>query len=158
MIKAEKKSDLLSPLPPGGGKGEGISEISVKIWRKKLPHNQNLVDRIQTLRDNPTPGEHQLWSLIEETRPEGFEFRRQHPIGSYIADFYCPVHKCVIEIDSPSPGSSQEYDLKRDRYMTQLGITVFRFTEEDAQSNPEAILETVVSHCGSSLPLTPSGE
>lgn len=51
------------------------------------------------LRRDPTVGETRLWSWLRDRRLAGFKFRRQHPIGRYVVDFYCPQARLVVEID-----------------------------------------------------------
>jgi len=68
-------------------------------------------DRRKDLRNNSTPQEDILWSKLKHSQL-GFKFRRQHSIGGYIVDFYCPSKKLVIEIDGPAHllKENREYD------------------------------------------------
>jgi very-short-patch-repair endonuclease len=68
------------------------------------------------LRRNMTPSEQKLWQCLRAGRLEGFHFRRQQIIGSYIVDFYCHKSRLVIELDGRSHLDHQEYDLERDEY------------------------------------------
>jgi very-short-patch-repair endonuclease len=71
----------------------------------------------------------------------GVKFRRQHGIGHYIADFYCPELKLVIEVDGDSHSSAdaQTYDAIRNDFMVSLGITTLRFTNDEVMHNIEGI-------------------
>ncbi len=73
-----------------------------------------------------TDAERLLWSKIRRKQLKGFQFYRQKIIGNYIADFYCPELKLVIEVDGGQHYSAEgrENDLTRDAYMTGVGITV----------------------------------
>lgn len=72
----------------------------------------------KTLRDSQTPQERKLWEFLR-FKPNGFKFRRQHPFGDYILDFYCHRSKLVIELDGPQHKSNLEYD--NDRTKVILG-------------------------------------
>lgn len=89
-------------------------------------------ERRKRLRNSPTFNEVILWNLLKGSGI-GFKFRRQAGIGPYIADFYCPSKKLVVELDGPSHllPESKAYDAERDDYMKALGIRVLRFTNEE---------------------------
>jgi len=73
-----------------------------------------------------TPPEVKLWALLRRS-PSGIKFRRQHPIGVYVADFYCPAAKLVIEIDGQIHDFTSDRDKARDDYMRELGLISFEF-------------------------------
>ena len=71
--------------------------------------------RATYMRRNPTPAEDRLWRLLRGRQVGGFHFRRQHPIGRFIVDFYCAMARLVIEVDGSvhnQPGYD-EYDSQR---------------------------------------------
>jgi very-short-patch-repair endonuclease len=84
------------------------------------------------LRKNETVAEKALWSRLNRNQVLGLQFRRQHPINMFIADFFCPKIKLVIEVD----GSIHEipeyktHDNGRSDFLNDHGITVIRFTNE----------------------------
>lgn len=88
-----------------------------KLWARKLRKNQTVCERI-------------VWEKIKGKRT-GYKFRRQAIILGYIADFYCPSKRLVIEIDGSSHDEKQEYDAHRDKVMGEVGIKVLRFKNED---------------------------
>lgn len=97
------------------------------------------------LRNNLTPSEAVLWTSLQKKQLDGRKFRRQHSIGKYIVDFYCPAEKIAIELDgaghyTPEGGA---YDVERDNYIGNLGITVLRYENRDIYNNLEAVLEDV---------------
>jgi len=92
-----------------------------------------------------TDAERLLWSKIRRKQLKGFQFYRQKIIGNYIADFYCPELKLVIEVDGGQHyrAEGRENDCMRDAYMTGAGITVVRFSDRDVLKNLEAVLEEI---------------
>ena len=92
--------------------------------------------------------EQKVWALLRGSRIDGHKFRRQHPVGPYIADFACDRLRLIIEID----GGVHERDdvVTRDHFrqidLEQLDWTVLRFTNSQALSEPEQIVEAVRSH------------
>ena len=92
-----------------------------------------------------TDAEKLLWSKIRRKQLKGFQFYRQKIIGNYIADFYCPELKLVIEVDGGQHYSAEgrENDHMRDAYMTRAGITVVRFSDRDVLKNLEAVMEEI---------------
>ena len=67
-----------------------------------------------------------LWQLLRK-RPGGFKFRRQHPLTPYVADFYCPAAKVVIEIDGEAHnmGDRPQHDARRDSWLRERGFRVY---------------------------------
>ena len=81
-----------------------------------------------------------LWRLLKQTRGH-LRFRRQHPIGAYVADFYCPRAKLVIEIDGASHDFSQPRDLRRDAYLKALALRVIRISAPDVMADPDGVAD-----------------
>lgn len=94
------------------------------------------------MRNNPTDAEMQLWNQIRTFRSQGFVFRRQHPIGIFIADFYFHKLKLVIEVDGEIHNSEEarEHDDGRTGDLERSGIRVLRFTNKQVISNQEYVL------------------
>jgi very-short-patch-repair endonuclease len=92
-----------------------------------------------------TDAEKLLWSKIRSKQLKGLQFYRQKIIGNYIADFYCPTLKLVIEVDGGQHYSAEgkDNDRMRDAYMSGAGITVIRFSDRDVLKNLEAVLEEI---------------
>lgn len=72
----------------------------------------------------------------------GVRFRRQHPIGPYIADFVCLSHRIVVELDG-SQHRDRHYDQVRDAYMAESGWTVLRFWTWDVVGNLDGVLNAI---------------
>jgi very-short-patch-repair endonuclease len=87
-----------------------------------------------------------LWRLLRLKRRE-LRFRRQHPIGPYVADFYCPAAKTVIELDGAAHDWRQDADGSRDAYMKSLGLNVVRIGAADVLADPEAVADGIYRLC-----------
>lgn len=89
-----------------------------------------------------------LWQILR-TRPQGLKFRRQHPVGPYVLDFYCPAVKLGIEIDGIAHDMSDhpERDTRRDDWLKEQGIAVLRISARDVLAAPETVAEMLVHHC-----------
>jgi very-short-patch-repair endonuclease len=98
--------------------------------------------RRKQLRNNLTPAEAALWECIKNSQLKGKKFRRQHSIGSYIVDFYCPELKLVIELDGQSHDSNDQYlyDQRRTNFLFKNGIKVIRFENKDVLKNLDGVL------------------
>jgi very-short-patch-repair endonuclease len=100
------------------------------------------------LRTKLTPAEAFLWKQIQNSKFENQKFRRQHSIGNYIVDFYCPKQQLAIELDGEVHNSeaAQVCDEERDLFISYYGILVLRFENKQVFDNLEAVLETIKSH------------
>jgi len=107
-----------------------------------LPYNKNLKNFARQLRSNQTEAETYLWQRVRKRQLKNCRFYRQRIICNYIADFYCPDAKLVIEIDGgqhyEAPGITK--DAKRDGHLAELGITVIRVSAREVFENIEGIL------------------
>jgi adenine-specific DNA-methyltransferase len=105
-------------------------------------------ERSRELRRELSPAERKLWSALRGQRL-GVKFRRQHPIGSYIADFYSREAHLVVEVDGSQHFSheSQVYDAERDAAMRALGLDVLRFTTRDVETNLEGVYLAIQNQC-----------
>jgi len=113
----------------------------------KLIHNiKKLLPRRKELRNKSTPEEILLWLQLKNSKT-GFKFRRQHSIGGYIADFYCPEKKLIVEIDGPQhfKKENREYDLVRSNYFEGLDIKVLRFTNKEVSTETQKVLRCILS-------------
>src|SRR6185436_11531089 len=87
------------------------------------------------LRQNQTEAEAKLWSRLRAHRMAGVQFRRQHAIGNYVADFCSPRRKLIIEVDGSQHLNQSEYDSERTRYLEAKGYRVIRFWNNDVMNN-----------------------
>jgi cyclase len=107
----------------------------------------NLIfENAKILRKNMTGAEKILWFYLKQN-VRGFKFRRQHPLGLYIADFYCHKAKLVIEIDGSIHGREEikDYDLERQRSLEEDGLKVIRFTNDDIHNDIQAVINKIES-------------
>ena len=109
---------------------------------------QTLVSRAREMRKEMPVAEALLWNRLRGDRL-GLRFRRQHRIGSYIADFYADAAKLVIEVDGDSHDERAEYDEKRTYWMSQRGLTVVRYTNEEVLKNLDAVAQSIADLCTS---------
>ena len=111
----------------------------------RLHNRKVLKTRRKALRNHSTPAEAGLWTLLKHRRFDGLKFRRQHSIGPYILDFYCPAKKLAIELDGAvhNDPMRQEYDYKRNLYLQGWGILVFRCENRALYEDPEGVLEAL---------------
>jgi very-short-patch-repair endonuclease len=94
-------------------------------------------------RRNMSPPEVRLWALLRRS-PEGVGFRRQHPIGPYVADFYCAAAKLIIEVDGQSHDFTAQRDDARDAYMRDLGLRVLRIPASDIMRDAISVADGVI--------------
>jgi very-short-patch-repair endonuclease len=84
-----------------------------------------------------TPAENRFWQYVRSRKMEGYKFRRQHPIGKFIVDFYCHRLRLVVEIDGSihELNHIKKYDLEREARLKELGLSILRFSNEDVFYN-----------------------
>src|SRR5213075_2307472 len=97
--------------------------------------NYLVFELAKDLRKNMTEAEKILWMHLRE-RISSLKFRRQHPIGIYIADFYCHKIKLIIEVDGEihDEPETKKYDEKREKDLKELGYLIIRFTNKRSLS------------------------
>ncbi len=112
---------------------------------EKLNNHKYLKEFRKELRNNATKSESQLWKALQKSQLEGRKFRRQHSIGNYIVDFYCPKEKLIVELDGQVHKNSVngEYDNKRTKYLEGLEIKVLRFENYLVFEQLDMILEAI---------------
>lgn len=113
---------------------------------KTINNIKKLFYRRKELRNNSTPQEILLWLKLKNSQI-GLKFRRQHSIGGYIVDFYCPSKKLVIEIDGSQHfvKDNQEYDKTRTEFFEGLSVIVLRFTNAEINTNIDGVLQKIIT-------------
>lgn len=98
-----------------------------------MKHNPDSVRRAREGRKDQTSAETKLWSLLRDRRLIKRKFRRQHPIGPWVADFACSAIKLVIEVDGPSHDTpdQQTWDAMKTEYLRAAGWRVMRIKNAD---------------------------
>lgn len=105
---------------------------------------RTLIAHARRLRHESTDAETRLWRRLRG-KQLGVRFRRQHPIGGYIVDVYCPQARLVIELDGGGHASEEQRrsDERRDRALRQRGLTVLRVWNPDVVERMDAVLEQI---------------
>ena len=99
--------------------------------------------RARHLRKNQTDAERNLWQRIRRRQIGGYRFRRQHPIGNYIVDFFCFEKGLVIEIDGGQHLEQADYDRERTNWLESQGYRVLRFWNNEVQDEVEAVVQEI---------------
>jgi very-short-patch-repair endonuclease len=122
-----------SSRPPSPARGEGNESAAPEAFPR------NAVTRARELRSRMTDAERKLWFALRDRRFATFKFRRQVPIGRYIADFICFESRLIIEVDGGQHADSTT-DGERDRWFAANNFVVLRFWNNDVLSNLEGVL------------------
>ncbi len=99
--------------------------------------------KAKDLRKNQTNAELKLWQHLRANRFYGLKFKRQQPIGKYIADFICFEHKIIIELDGSQHFNNKDYDNDRTKFLNNAGFKVIRIWNNDIFENIEGVLEQI---------------
>lgn len=112
---------------------------------KRLNNLPSLKHFRRKLRSHMTPAEAKLWTYLKGKQLEGRKFRRQHGVGHYILDFFCPSSKLAIELDGQAHSSAMaaEYDHERTLFLQATNIRVIRFENRTVFDHPEWVLEQI---------------
>jgi len=110
-----------------------------------LRYNPRLKGRARSLRANLTDAEQRLWARLCRKQVLGVQFYRQKPIGNYIADFYAPAARLVVEVDGSQHVESEhaEHDRRRTAYLKQMGLRVLRYTDWQVLLELDPVLEDI---------------
>jgi very-short-patch-repair endonuclease len=111
-------------------------------WHTPVGTWSVLKDAVRENRHRSTLAERVLWARLRGSQL-GVRFRRQHAIGSYIADFYAGSAKLVVEVDGEIHRSQVEADRDRDEYLEAAGMKVLRFTNEEVINQTDAVVEKI---------------
>jgi very-short-patch-repair endonuclease len=98
------------------------------------------------LRKRQTPAERAMWRVLRDRRLSGLKFRRQFPVGPFVADFCCHEFKLLIELDGEVHTNEQGIarDLERDAYLKGLGFTILRFPNQRVFENADGITAEIL--------------
>lgn len=129
-----KKCPLSPTLPLEGGGSKHPQQYSKFAMIKA-----------KDLRKNQTDAELKLWQHLRANRFYGLKFKRQQPIGKYIADFICFEHKIIIELDGSQHFDNKDYDNDRTKFLNNAGYKVIRIWNNDIFENIEGVLEYITN-------------
>lgn len=111
-----------------------------------------MLARARQLRKDSSRPERILWNIVRNRTLDGLKFRRQQPIGPYVADFFCEAARLVVELDGISHDDQEDYDVARDRYMRSLGLDVLRIQINDLLKDRSGVAEAILRLAQSRLP------
>lgn len=97
-----------------------------------------------------TQAEQILWKNLRHRRLRGLKFRRQHPIGPYIVDFYCTQHRLIVELDGGMHEMQKEQDRQRSSQLAAYGYRILRIKNHEVESDLESVLARIAEACGNS--------
>jgi very-short-patch-repair endonuclease len=129
----ERRAPL--PSPPAG---EGASRL-----RREAGEGAVATSRARELRSRMTDAERKLWFALRDRRFANFKFRRQVPLGPFIADFVCFDARLVVEVDGGQHAESRS-DERRDQWFVANGFVVRRFWNNDVLENLEGVLTSIL--------------
>ncbi|WP_405383838.1 vitamin B12 dependent-methionine synthase activation domain-containing protein [Maribacter sp. LLG6340-A2] len=132
----EEEKLKAAPQPP---KGE-------QHWKTANPVMYKLLkEHASRMRNQPTTAEKMLWNALSNKNLGGFKFRRQHIIGSYIADFICLKQNLIVEVDGSihQLPENKDSDAERTAWLEAEGYTVLRFTNDEVLGNLNQVLEKI---------------
>ncbi len=112
----------------------------------RLHNRRELKPFRKSLRNNATAAEATLWKMLKNKQVGGYKFRRQHSVGIYTVDFYCPSLQLAIELDGETHAGLTNIarDTERDEQLNQHGITVFRYENRWVFEYPEVIKNDIL--------------
>ncbi|MDR1167501.1 MAG: 4-(cytidine 5'-diphospho)-2-C-methyl-D-erythritol kinase [Heliobacteriaceae bacterium] len=111
-------------------------------------YNKNNISNARKLRNNPTDAENKLWLYLRKNRLNGVKFRRQQPIGPYIADFMSADKRLIIELDGGQHNDEKKitYDQRRDSFLKNQGYEVLRIWNNEIFDNIDGVLQYISSY------------
>jgi very-short-patch-repair endonuclease len=126
---------------PGGGLLRTWIIDSMKKGNSRKQYSPRYVIKLaRKMRISMTPSEKKLWEALSNKKLDGMRFRSQHPIGRYIADFYCHAKKLIVEVDGGIHDLTKEYDKNRDQHLAALGYHIIRVSNKNVIHNLNSIL------------------
>ena len=101
----------------------------------------------RALRRAEAPAEATVWRELRDRKLGGYKFRRQQPVGAFVADFCCQAARLIVEIDGESHVGQEVKDANRTAFLEGQGYTVIRFWNTDVSDNLDGVLETILGAC-----------
>jgi very-short-patch-repair endonuclease len=111
-----------------------------------------IMQRARELRKESTTAESKLWAYLRMLRTEGINFRRQHAIGLYIADFAAPRKRLIIEVDGSPHGEQKEYDAERTAFFKSKDYRVLRFWDREVMKKMDDVMRVILEELERSKP------
>jgi len=118
---------------------------------KKHPIN-GARDRARALRQNMTEAETRVWQILRSHQMRGCKFRRQAPIGRYIADFVCQEARLIVEVDAGQHDRSSPREAQRVGFLQNEGCRILRFWNNEVLANLDGVHATIAEELGRITP------
>ena len=106
------------------------------------------------LRRRMTDAERALWSRLRDRQLDGHKFRRQHPLGPFVVDFFCEARRLVVELGGGQHAWQTSADLRRTQWLEEYGCRVVRFWNNDVLGNTDGVMLEIAETLRNK-PLTP---
>ncbi len=155
-LRGEKaRKYIQAPPPPEGGILDSDNSTIHYKYQTAEPFIYGLLKKyVKEHRDNPTPAENILWQILRSKQLDGHKFRRQHIIGSYIADFICLSKKLIIEVDGliHQIPENKISDAERTAELNRFGFEVIRFTNEEVTGDTDNVLSAILLSLNKTTP------
>jgi very-short-patch-repair endonuclease len=108
--------------------------------------------RARALRQNMTEAEWRVWQILRSHQIKQYKFRRQVPIGRYIADFVCHEARLIVEIDGGQHDRSSRGEAKRTEFLQHEGYRILRFWNNEVLANLDGVHGTIADELGRITP------
>ena len=107
-------------------------------------------DRARGFRRALTPPEARLWVALRGKQLAALKFRRQHPIGPFVLDFYCDSARLAVEVDGEGHhlGDEPERDRRRDAWVARQGVRTLRIAAIDVRDNLDEVVQRILEEVG----------
>jgi len=119
------------------------AEMTIETHPRRITHL-----RARNLRHDQTDAEAKLWARLRGGQLEGLKFRRQFPVGQFIADFCCPQCRLIIELDGGQHAEQRSADEWRSRILSERGYRVLRFWNDEVLTSIDGVLGQIVAALG----------
>jgi very-short-patch-repair endonuclease len=113
--------------------------------RTKPPTDPIILDRARRMRREMTDVELKLWRILRSRAMVGIKFRRQVPVGNYIADFCCLERRLIVELDGGQHAEQEAADALRSRFLAAEGFRVLRFWNQQVAEGSEFVVEEILA-------------
>jgi very-short-patch-repair endonuclease len=169
LLKDKFAATSKFPILPEARRIGGVAELKMLLWNNyfftqtgwlynfKIQHNfiqkmprlhnmESMKGFRKHLRNHTTSAEAVFWNMLKNKQVGGLKFRRQNSIGRFVTDFYCPILHLAIELDGEPHATPAgiEKDIKRDRFLNDNGVTVFRYENRWVFEYPDVIKNDIL--------------
>jgi len=118
------------------------------VKQPKTYSSEKTKNLAKSLRKEATPAEQKLWQYLRNRNLFDLKFRRQHPIGPYVVDFFCHEYKLIVEVDGGIHELKRRSDQARTKWLEEQHYRLVRFKNEDVIFNSGAVLNKIAKICG----------